>query len=507
MAKVRESAVLDVPVDEAWHVLRDFNSHDRWHPAIAASRIEDDHSADEVGAVRAFSLKDGGFLREQLIRLDDRSRSFTYCLLESPIPLFDYVATVTLKPVTETGQTFWTWESRFRTPPGREGELVSLVAKDIYRAGMRGLETWLRRGGAGDRAAAAVLRLERSTGPTPRWTPEPVPARVSTATHPARAIVMQRHGGPEVLEYREVEVPPPGPGEVRIRQTCIGVNFIDIYSRSGYFDLIRTPGIPGMEAAGEVIDVGADVSELRSGDRVAYACAPTGAYASERTMAAELVMPMPAALTDERAAAGLLKGVSAAFLLHDVHAAREGETAIVHAAAGGVGSLLVQWARALGLRVIATVSTHDKAGRARALGAHEVIVGRGREFVETVMEITQGRGADVIYDAVGRDSFEFTVAALALRGHLVSYGQASGDIGARDIGSLASRSVTLSRPNYGHYTATRDLMRLQTRRLLDALDAGMLVIEQPRVFPLAQAAEAHRLLESGQSTGSLVLKP
>ncbi|WP_339762368.1 zinc-binding dehydrogenase [uncultured Hoeflea sp.] len=512
MVRVVQSAVIDVPIDDVWRVLRDFNSHDQWHPAIAESRIEDGHPADMVGAVRAFSLTDGGRLREQLLRLNDHDHELSYCLLEAPLPLYGYVANIRLRPVTDTGQTFWQWESTFSTPADQLETLADLVANGIYKAGMRALAAYLR-------------------GPVPRPAKQPPPARprekdmakpdagnadwrsdappvISSAGKmiTARAIVMDRHGGPDVLQLRDREVAPPGPGEVRIRQSFAGVNFIDVYCRTGYFDLLKPPGVPGMEAAGEVESVGPGVAHLSPGDRVAYACGPVGAYASYRTMEAELVVRIPDRFTDEMAAAGLLKGISAGFLLHDVHTVQPGQHVVIHAAAGGVGSLLVQWASAIGAHVIATVSTHDKAQRARHLGAHEVIIGRGPEFVEAVMEITAGKGADVIYDAIGRDSFDWSVAALAIRGHLVSFGQASGPIGERDIGALASKSVTLSRPNYGHYTGTRAEMQMQSDRLFAALEQGYLRIDAPTVYPLIDASRAHDDLENSRTTGSIVLK-
>jgi len=517
MVRVVQSAVIDVPIDDVWHVLRDFNSHEQWHPAIAESRIEDGHPADVVGAVRAFSLTDGGRLREQLLRLNDRDHELTYCLLEAPLPLYGYVAKIKLRPVTDTGQTYWQWESTFTTPKDQQATLTALVADGIYQAGMRALESYLR--APPSRAPVAARPLPASSGPTRRASDmprsdtaadTPVPAdpadAASTATLTANAIVMDRHGGPEVLQLRQVKVPAPGPGQVRIRQSFAGVNFIDVYCRTGYFDLLKPPGVPGMEASGTVESVGAGVSHLSPGDRVAYACGPVGAYAACRTMDADLVVRIPDWFSDDIAAAGLLKGVSAGFLLHDVHAVRPGQHVVIHAAAGGVGSLLVQWARAIGAHVIATVSTHDKAQRARQLGAHDVIIGRGPEFVEAVMEITQGKGADVIYDAVGRDSFDFSIAALAIRGHLVSFGQASGPIGEKDIGALASKSVTLSRPNYGHYTGTRAEMQMQSARLFGALQQGYLTIDAPTVYSLAEAARAHDDLENSRTTGSIVLK-
>jgi NADPH:quinone reductase-like Zn-dependent oxidoreductase len=317
--------------------------------------------------------------------------------------------------------------------------------------------------------------------------------------------VVERYGGPDVLRLRDVDVPAPGPGQVRIRQSFIGVNFIDVYCRTGYFDLLKPPGVPGMEAAGTVESVGEGVGHLRPGDRVGYACPPVGAYARSRTMDAELVVPLPAAISEEIAASVLLKGIAAGFLLHDVHPLKQGETALIHAAAGGVGSILVQWAVAIGARVIATVSTRQKADIAARLGADDVIVHAERDFAEAVADITGGRGADVIYDAIGRDSFERSLRALAVRGHLVSYGQASGPIGEWDIGGLAAKSVTLSRPNYGHYIDTGEKMMRQSGRLFGAMERGIVTIAPPTRYPLAEAASAHRDLEARRTTGSIVL--
>ncbi len=516
MARVRESAILDVPIDEVWRWLRDFNSHRAWHPAIAESQIEDGLAADAVGAVRAFTLRDGGFLREQLLSLDDEAHQLSYCLIESPIPLYGYVSTIRLLPVTDTGGTFWQWESEFNPPPERREELVALVANDIYRAGMRALERHLSAGPA-DGGTGGVLRVARADAPGQRTsgrtvhaaptasTPSP-PVPASSGSVKGRAVVMERHGGPEVLVLRDVEVPAPGPGEVRIRQSHIGVNFIDVYCRTGYFDLVALPGIPGMEAAGTVESVGSGVAHLSAGDRVAYACPPTGAYASIRTMSAELVVRIPERLDAARAAAGLLKGVTAGFLLHDVASVQPGHVVVVHAAAGGVGTLLTQWAAAIGARVIATVSDAEKARIAEASGADEVIIGRGAAFVDRVRRLTGDRGADVVYDAIGRDSFDASIAALAVRGHLVSFGQASGDIGARQIGPMASKSLTLSRPNYAHYIADRDMMVMQAERLFAALEAGFLEIPPPHVASLEEVARVHGELEGGRTTGAIVLE-
>ena len=320
-------------------------------------------------------------------------------------------------------------------------------------------------------------------------------------------MVIDRHGGPEELHPAPVSAPPPGPGQVRLRQTAIGVNFIDVYCRTGTFDLVTPPGALGMEAAGVVIDVGPGVRHLSPGQRVAYACPPVGAYATRRTMDAALVVPLPAGIDDETAAAGLLKGMTAEFLLHRVHPVRRGETVLVYAPAGGVGRLLCQWAKQLGATVIGATSSEAKARIARAAGADHVILPGAESLEAQVRALTGGRGADVIYDAVGRDSFAHSVAALANCGHLVSFGQASGPIGAWDIGALASNSTTVSRPNFGHYTDTPEKVAAITGRLFEAIERRILSIEIGRRYPLSEAAAAHRALEGRETTASTLLNP
>jgi len=505
MTRVFESAVLDVPIDAVWRVLRDFNAHRLWHPAITESRIEGDVPADSPGAVRAFRLTDGGFLREQLLTLDDARRELSYCLLEAPLPLHGYVATIRLRPVSATGQTFWTWESRFTPPASRAEELAGLVSRDIYRAGFRALEAHLQ-----------SLVLPEVSGPRATAAPVPpsldVPARPGPAaaglargSRRARTIVQTGFGGPEVLVGHEVAVAEPGPGEVLVAQSHVGVNFIDVYCRTGYFRLVDPPGIPGMEAAGTVAALGPGVTDLSLGTPVAYACAPTGAYTTLRVMPAGMLARLPPWLPGELAAAVMLKGMTAGFLLRDVARIVPGDWVVVHAAAGGVGALLLQWARALGARVIATVSTPDKVDLPRRLGADRVAIGRGEAFLAAVGEATAGQGVATVFDAVGATSFDASLEALAIRGHLVSFGQASGPIGPRDVGAMAAKSITLSRPNYGHFVGTPSQVATQCARLFAALDAGHLLIPTPTVLPLDQAAEAHRLLEAGRSVGPIVL--
>ncbi|MCS6922684.1 MAG: SRPBCC family protein, partial [Elioraea sp.] len=243
------SAVIDAPIERVWEVLRDFNSHSAWHPAVGESHIERGEPADQVGCVRNFFLRDGNHIREQLLALSDSDHRFTYCILEATLPMRRYVATVQLKRVTDGERTFWHWESTFEAPRGREREFADLVGRGVYEAGFEGLRAYLRRGGQ-------------------------VPRRPSEAAGdaiPAQAVVATAVGGPEVLQVRSVQVPAPQAGEVRIRQSAVGVNFIDIYMRRGQFRTVAPPAALGMEAAGIVLEVGPGVAHLLPGDRVAYA--------------------------------------------------------------------------------------------------------------------------------------------------------------------------------------------------------------------------------------------
>lgn len=504
MVKVRQSTIIDAPIDDVWAILRDFNSHDRWHPAIAFSEIEGGDPADAVGAVRHFRLADGGELREQLLALSDKDRRLSYCLLEAPLPLMGYVASVLLKPVTDGDATFWEWSSEFQPPAHRRDELVKLVTEGIYQAGFAAVRGLLPLRTV---AAPVEVRPPRTiVAPTPSAsTPRVVSPIASSHAERTRAVLVERHGGPEVLQFTEIGLPPPGSNEVRIRHKVIGVNFIDVYCRTGYFDLLQPPGVLGMEAAGVVEAIGPEVSGFSVGDRIAYACPPVGAYAERRNMAPELLVHLSDDVSDEIAAAGLLKGVTASFLLHDVHAVRPGSVVLIHAAAGGVGQLLVQWARHLGATVIATVSSDDKARIVDRLGAHHVIVYSRENFAEAVMRLTNGAGADVAYDAVGNDTFGGSLAALGIRGHLVSFGQASGPVGNWDIGRFSSKSMTISRPNYAHYTDTPEKLAPHVNRFFAALRQGVVRVEPPTRYPLSQAADAHRDLESRRTTGALVL--
>lgn len=321
------------------------------------------------------------------------------------------------------------------------------------------------------------------------------------------AIVIREHGGPEVLRVEPIEVGAPGPGQLRLRQTCLGVNFHDIYVRSGAYKTLGLPGIPGIEGVGVVEAVGQGVAEISEGDRVGYITGNYGCYASERLLDAALAVKLPDGVSDAVAAAVLLKGLTVEMLVNGVHRARPGETALVQAAAGGVGRLLVRWLVHLGVRVIGTAGSPQKAATARAAGCAEVIRYREEDVAQRAMEITGGRGVDVAYDGVGADTFAGSLAALAPCAQLVNFGQASGPVGPVTLPQLAARSTTLSRPMVFHYTAGRDRLERMSASLFAALAGGWLAAEPALEFPLAAAPEVHRLLESGKATRPVVLRP
>ena len=481
---VVRSTVIDAPIDRVWAVLRDFNSHDQWHDVVAESRIEGNDHGDQIGCVRSFTLKDGNRIREQLLTLSDIDYKSTYCIVEATVPLQRYVATVTLKPVTDGDRTFWHWESTFTTPPGQERELSEMVARDVYEAGFANLRRYLGQGG--DRRGATAAAMP------------------SALALPARCSVLHRYGGPEVLQPGEGEAPAPNAGEVRIRQRAIGVNYFDVYLRKGWIPaLLPLPGVLGMEAAGTVVDVGAHVNGVLPGDRVAYLGAQPGAYTGLRTVPAEWVVRLPAAVEDEVAAAILLKGITADFLLRDLGHVRAGTRLLVHAAAGGVGLLVCAWASRLGATVVGTVSSEEKARVAREYGCAHPIVTREHRFADAVH--AQFGGADVVIDGIGDAASEENLAALARRGHWISLGQATGALQPISADRLAQKSITFSRPVVFDYVATHADLAERAARVWNALADGTLKAPPIERHALGDAAGAHERLESRRTIGALVL--
>ncbi len=322
-----------------------------------------------------------------------------------------------------------------------------------------------------------------------------------------RAIRIHQTGGPEVLKLEEVDLPKPGKGEVRLRQHAVGVNFIDIYYRNGFYSPPGLPFTPGNEGAGEVVEVGPEVKDFKPGDRVAY-CGAIGAYAEERNIEARHLFKLPRGIPYETAAAMMLKGLTAQYLLRQTYRVKEGDTVLVHAAAGGVGLILCQWGRALGANVIGAVGSPEKAELARKAGAHHTILYREEDFVKRVGEITKGEKCAVVYDGVGKATFPGSLDCLRPFGMFVSFGSASGGIEAFDIGLLMRKgSLFATRPTLFTFTADRARAEKMARDLFRAVGNGDVTIHIGQRLPLGEAAEAHRALEARETTGSLILLP
>jgi NADPH:quinone reductase len=321
-----------------------------------------------------------------------------------------------------------------------------------------------------------------------------------------RVVAINRLGGPEVLTLEDRDVGAPGAGEVRLRQTAIGLNFIDTYQRSGLYP-IPLPFVGGNEGVGVVTALGDGVSGLKVGDRVGYQSG-VGAYAEERLMPAEKLVPIPDGVDDRTAAAILLKGLTAYYLLFKTWPVEAGQTVLWHAAAGGTGLIATQWARALGATVIGTAGGPEKVQIALDHGCHHVIDYKAEDYAELVKEFTGGRGVDVVYDGVGKATFEKSLDCIRPRGLMVSFGNASGVVDIPDLGILARKgSLYVTRPTSAHYFPRREDLLEGARALFDAVESGSIKVEIGQTFGLDQVGDAHRALEGRQTTGSVVILP
>jgi NADPH2:quinone reductase len=315
-------------------------------------------------------------------------------------------------------------------------------------------------------------------------------------------------GGPEVLRFEDIDVGSPGPGQALIRQTAVGLNYIDVYFRSGLYPPPQLPFTPGLEGAGVVEAVGEGVSDLQPGQRVAYASPPIGAYAERRLIPADRLVVLPDGISDEQAAAMMLKGMTAQYLLRRTYRVQGGQTILFHAAAGGVGSIACQWARHLGATVIGTVGSEAKAELARANGCAHVIRYDREDVVARVREITGGKGVPVVYDSVGRTTFDASLDCLAPLGMLVSFGQSSGKIPPVDLGIFSQKgSLYVTRPTLMNYTAARADLVNTAKELFEVVQSGAVKIQINQRVALRDAAEAHRALEGRRTTGSTLLLP
>lgn len=320
------------------------------------------------------------------------------------------------------------------------------------------------------------------------------------------AIRFHSHGGPEVLVWEPVELGEPGPKQVRLRHTAVGLNFLDVYERTGLYQ-VALPAIPGREAAGVIEAVGAKVKGLAPGDRVAYVAHVSGAYSEARVMDADRLVKLPDGISDQQAAAMMLKGLTAQVLLRQTYKVRSSDIVLIHAAAGGVGSILVQWAKHLKATVIATVGTASKMDRVRELGADHVLLTEG-DWPAKVRELTKGKGVNVAYDSVGKDTFDGSLSALRRRGMMVTFGNSSGPVAPIAPLELTKRgSLFLTRPTLFHYLEARRELERAASELFDLVSRGVLNIQIGQTYALSDAAQAHRDLEGRRTTGSTVLLP
>lgn len=318
------------------------------------------------------------------------------------------------------------------------------------------------------------------------------------------AMRMEKQGGPEVMKWQGVEVGKPGAGQVRLRNTAVGLNFIDVYHRNGLYP-VPLPAIPGLEACGVIEELGAGVTDLKAGDRVAYASAPMGAYTEARLMTADRVVKVPAAITDVQAASMMLKGLTVQYLLRRTYRVKAGDTILVHAAAGGVGLILCQWAKHLGATVIGTVGSEEKAKLAKANGCDHTILYGSEDFVARVGEITGGKKVPVVYDSVGKDTFMKSLDCLSPLGMMVIFGNSSGSPPPFDVNSLAGKgSLFVTRPTLVTYTANRADLVAMSEELFGVVASGAVKIHVNQTYALKDAVQAHRDLEARKTTGSTV---
>lgn len=321
-----------------------------------------------------------------------------------------------------------------------------------------------------------------------------------------KAIRVYELGGPEVLKWEDIEIGDPKEGEIRVKNTAIGVNFIDIYYRTGVYKVPEIPFTPGVEAVGVVTAVGSGVNNLKIGDAVYHSGSAMGTYTEEQIVSAEKAFPLPP-IDPLVVASAMVKGLTARFLVRTWFKVEQGHTVLVHAAAGGVGSLLCQWANMLGAIVIGTVSTKEKALQAKEDGCHHVIIYKEEDFVTRVNEITSGKGVEVVFDSVGKDTFEGSLACLKPRGYMMSYGQSSGTPDPVPLSALAAKSLFLTRPSMRTSGISKDEMREAKEDVLSKVESGALRIRVNHTYPLSQAAQAHADMADRKTSGSIVLIP
>ena len=488
---VHRSAVIDAPIERVWAVLRDFGSHLQWHPAVTHSHLENDTGGDVVGSVRRLRFEDGTELREQLLQHSDRNHTCTCSILDASLPLFDQVTRLCLKPVTDGNQTFWQCQFRFRTPAHRAPELTEWVGRQVCEAGITGMRRYLD-------------SKERSPGQPARG-PVVEPA-VATRGESllTEAIQVTVAGDPEVMQLVEVEVAPPGPGEVRIRQCLAAVSEGDLAFRRGTVMGLDLPGTPGLEAVGRIMDVGPGVHGLFPEDRVAYLSRQPGAYTGLRCIDADACIPLPDDLSDEDASL-LREGLTAGMLLTRVFRAVPGASILIQAVSDALGHLLSQWAHAMELTVVGTVSTPDQARFSRDHGCHHPILFESESMlVSEVMRITNGRGVEYGVYHPSHLGLDTALSCLSTGGHCAVVGDWGPQPLLLNLNALQQRSLSVSTPVCFDYIEQPGYLQRIAHQLFSRI-RNRTVIPAIETFPLRRAAEVHQRMEERRILGAVAL--
>lgn len=490
-SKVIRSAVIDAPLERVWAVLRDFGGHGRWHPDLTFCQVENELDGDVVGCVRRLRVGDQDEMREQLLRHSDLDHSYAYAVLDSPLPILDSVTSLTLKPVSDSGQTFLHWSAEFRISKSRADELNAWMGR-IFEAGFSGLRSY----------------LADETEPSPRTSvavEEPVLAAPGE-TLSSRAVIVESDGGPDDMALRELGVAAPEAGQVRIRQKAVAVNRLDILQCRGLAEGFELPGTPGLEGVGEIIDVGPQVDGLYPGDRVAWLGRKPDAYAEICLRDAQECIHLPDGVDDLQAST-LLKGLSAEILLGRVFRAGAGASIMIESVSGGMGHVLCQWARSLNMVVLGTADTEEQARFARDCGcAHPIILEDDRPLADEVMRITNGKGVDYwVYNGRKLD-LDQSLAGMARFGHLTIMDASGDQLTTLEMDRLKKRSMTVSCQDVLHYLPDRLYVQRSAQNYFMKLLSGAInpVVE---TLPLSQAGEAHQKIEAGLDLGALALVP
>ena len=491
---VIRSAVIEAPIERVWALLRDFNSHHQWHPAVVNSHMENDLDGDVVGGVRRFSLADSAEIREQLLYHNDAVHTFSYSILDSPLPLFEYVATLSLRPITDANHTFLDWRSQFKTSKERAAELENFVGKQIYEGGIAGLRKLL------------FTKTTQFSQLGKKQEEVSFPKIEKGDSLPCKAVAQAPADNPEIISLIDLTVPPPKPGQVRIRLTAMGINPMADSSRTESNKELAAYWTPSIEGVGEVLDVGQQVHGLFSGDRVAYIDDGFGAYAEIRCVDADACIHLQDSISDIQASI-LFKGISAQVVLNRIFNAGSGSIIMLQSAPGGLSHILSQWAKSIGMTVIGTVFTTDEARFSRSHGCDYPIVGSDDGALRNeVMRITNGRGVDYWVHHGKEHYMDTALSCMARFGHIAVLGNHSKQSIAIDVAALNQRSLTVSVPSLLDYLRQRSYLQRLAQKVFNEIEKKN-IIPAIKTFPLNQASDAFNELNTRETMQALSLIP